>query len=584
MSGSSGGALRRLFQVLAALLALTLVATACGSDSDDADTGADNGGTEAPDEEVDTGTEDEVTETTLPQQDVEVATTEAGTTINRGGTLTVVLEAETDTWNIPAAACAVSCITIMQQVADPLTIVNSDGEVEPFLAESVDISDDFTTYTIKLREGITFHNGSPANADAMVRHFQAMAAGTLQGQVMTDILGTAEAGYLDGGMEIIDDLTISITFGKPYATFGYNIAGRTGWLMAPEFWDSETVASDTPIATGAFEMTEWTIDEQTVLTANANYWRTDADGEALPYLEEIVVRPVPDVSARQAIMEAGDAQVNADSFAENGDFWENEWEGGNLQPSEREVTYLLLNNAEGSPFANPDVRKAIAQCTDRDEYIALRAPGNELANGPFAPEALGFLDESTFPEFDPEAGATLLASTGVTAISYGTTNVPSNLITAELFADMWSQNCGIEVNIDQFDQSELITRAITGNFEVFLWRNHGQGNPGLEYVWWNSRHASGLALNFGRIIDPELDALLEQTWQTSDLDELDSLGQDISRLFGDNVYNIWLGHTEWNLPFQANVNGVGNIDTPSGNKANPSFAGRMWLTQAWISQ
>ena len=43
---------------------------------------------------------------------------------------------------------------------------------------------------------------------------------------------------------------------------------------------------------------------------------------------------------------------------------------------------------------------------------------------------------------------------------------------------------------------------------MFLWRNHGQGNPGLESIWWHSRHASGLALNFGRIVNPDLDALL----------------------------------------------------------------------------
>ena len=166
----------------------------------------------------------------------------------------------------------------------------------------------------------------------------------------------------------------------------------------------------------------------------------------------------------------------------------------------------MFNNSK-PPFDNPEMRRALALCTDRDEYIAFRAPGHQLANGPFAEGSLGYIADPGFPQFDPEAGNALLDEIGrPDEIVYGTTNVPSNLLTAELFADQWSTNCGLTVNIDQFDQSELITKAITGDFEVFLWRNHGQSNPGLEFIWWHSRHAEGLALNFGRIKDPNLDA------------------------------------------------------------------------------
>ena len=147
---------------------------------------------------------------------------------------------------------------------------------------------------------------------------------------------------------------------------------------------------------------------------------------------------------------------------------------------------------------------------------------------------------------------------------------------------MWSDNCGLNVNIDQFDQSELITRAISGDFETFLWRNHGQGNPGLEMVWWHSRHAEGLALNFGRIIDPAMDELLFESWATNDLGELDRIGQEINTLFAENVYNLWLNTAEWHNPVAAGTNGVNTVTLNGETRVVGQFAGRLFLQEAWL--
>ena len=149
--------------------------------------------------------------------------------------------------------------------------------------------------------------------------------------------------------------------------------------MAPAFWDDPNRAGALAISTGPFEMVEWTRDERTVLQRNDDYWRSDAAGNRLPYLDEVMFRPVPDDSARLATMEAGDADANLDSASINSEFWHVTWpeQGGQLvepYPS-REVSYLLLNNG-APPFDNPDLRRALALCTDREEYIAFRSPGS----------------------------------------------------------------------------------------------------------------------------------------------------------------------------------------------------------------
>jgi len=571
---------RGLMRLIALLLALAMIAAACGGSSDDADDASgddsseDDGTTDADGEASGEDSEDASDDSS----DEDDAMADGPV---RGGELSVLLEAESDTWDIPGANCAVSCITVMRAIADPLTIVNSDGEAEPFLLESFESNDDFTTWTLVMRDGVTFHDGTPAEGAAVQRTLQEMAKGVLQGQVLFDLVEGPDS------VTLVDDMTVQLEFALPSANFPLAIAERTGWLIAPSYWDNPERAGAMMVSTGPFQMTEWTRGEQTVVEANPNYWRSDANGEALPYLDSIVFRPNPDVSARRATMEAGDADLNHDSFGENSEFWNTDWidGGGNLLEPDpaRETTYLLINNAS-PPFDNPEFRRALALCTNRDEYLEFRAPGNALANGPFAEGSLGYLEDTGFPEFDAEAGNALLDEIGrPDSFVYGTTNVPSNLLTAELFVAMWEENCGLTVDIDQFDQSELITKAITGQFQMFLWRNHGQGNPGLEFVWWHSRHAEGIALNFGRITNPEIDSLLEASSATTDQGELATIAEDINRQFGENVHNIWLNTTEWANPYQANVHGIGVVSLESGNVAQTGIAGRTWLHEAWKS-
>ena len=598
----------RRSRAVAALVVGALVIAACGGDDDDtaddtatedtADEPADTGGEEPADEPADTTAEEPADTVAEDTADEPAATAEEPSAEEpsaeessgdgsempdesmapeRGGVLTFLLEAESDTWDIPGANCAVSCITVMRQVMDPLTIINDNNEVEPFLLESFENNDDYTEFTLTMRPGITFHDGTPADGAALQRNLVEMAKGILQGQVLMDLVNGPDS------IELVDDMTVKVTFGRPYATFLYAIAERTGWLFAPAYWDNPDRAGALAIGTGPFIMTEWVRGERTVLEANPNYWRTGADGAPLPYLDGIEFRPVPDDSARLATMQGGDADATHDDTGEDLEYWRTDWvdNGGQLLPPapDKEAGYLMFNSGK-PPFDNPDMRRALALCTDREEYQAFRAPENDIINGPFSEGALGYMEDPGFPQFDADAGNALLDEIGrPDEIIYGTTNTPSTQLTAELFADMWSTNCGLTVNIDEFDQSELITKAMTGDFQVFAWRNHGQNNPGLEFVWWHSRHTEGLALNFGRIIDPEIDTLMEQIQATTDQTEIDDLAKQVNQGFADGVYNLWLVSTEWEIPYARERPQRGCRDAPvrwpgRADDRRPSVAGR----------
>ena len=425
-----------------------------------------------------------------------------------------------------------------------------------------------------------FQDGTPLDGAALQRHLVETANWLLTGQLLVDLENGTDS------IELIDDKTVKVTFSRPVSVFPNFLADRIGaWVYSPSYYDDPERDSALPISTGPFQMVEWNRDETTVLARNENYWRTDSAGNPLPYLDEVVFRPNPDSFARKATMEAGDADVNMESVTDNEEFWRTTWleEGGQIVDyvPERQTSYLLLNVSK-PPFDNADVRRAVALCTDRDEFRVFRSPDNEGADGPFTEGTLGYLDDTGFPQFDAEAGSALLDEVGrPEEIVYSYQDTPGNQLNGQFFQDHWSVNCGLNVVLDPFDQAELVTRALTGNFQLAQFRNHGNEHPGWEELWWHSRHAEGLALNFGRIVNPDLDDVLDQTWATNDAAELDALAQDMNAILGENAYNLWLWHSDWIHAYAEDVHNVNEMTLGSGKPVLDSIAGRIWVQEAW---
>ena len=488
-----------------------------------------------------------------------------------GGTLTFGLEAETGQgWNPATTQCAVACHTVMRAIFDPLTIEGPSGAPEPYLLESFEANEDFTVWTLKMRPGITFHDGTPADAAALATHLDNLRGGTLTSLIMRRWESWA----------VLDDLTVEVRTAGPLAGLPALLAGQLGYLAAPSQYDDPDGATN-PVGTGPFVFTSWTPDAELVVDRNPNYWKTDAEGRQLPYLDRVVFRPIPDQDARLLAVQSGDLDVhhinsplNAPANRERYKVVE---EGSFFQ-----TTYMMLN-AAAPPFDDIRARQAVAYCTDYETYNLLRMGGNvPIANGPFGPNTPGYLADPGFPTYDPEAGRALwsqLDSPGV--VELGTTNDPFNRTTTELISQMWN-DCGIDTQITQVDQGTLISNAVFGLFQTFLWRNHNGASLENERTWWHSEYAAGLAVNFGRIVDPALDAALEAAGRTTDPDELRALAEEINRVFAAGVYNVWLNWSLWMLPHLDHVHNLAILTLPDGREILNLIEGRAFLTETWI--
>ena len=590
---------------LAALCVTALLVTACGGggdgdsggDSDDTvaeatsapTQGEGDGGDEESSEAGDGGTsgsadapeapvasEEGAPESTTAPAAPDEEAPKSGSEPNYGGSLVFGLDAETTAgWNPITTSAATSGHIVLRQLYDPLVIEGADGEPIPFLLESFSANDDYTEWTFTLRPEITFHDGSPVNSAALVRHLEELGNATLSR------LAIEEAEIQS--FEAIDDLAVKVNLGKTFVDFPLGFTSAGGFLGAPAMYDLGIDSARSPIGTGPFMLDEWVEHEVTRLVRNPNYWRTDAEGRQLPYLDAIEFRPFEDDETRFNALRAGDVDAIVDNGGRRVEEYNKDFKAY-WQGEQYSATTSVLMNTSTPPFDNQEMRRALAQCTDRQTLSAVLWDGQPPATGPFSPGTPGYLEDSGFPAYDPDAGRAVIQRLGAPSFDIITTVTTLDLLQAELLVQMWGE-CGLDVGINQMLQTEAVTTAVFGNFSVFVAVNHSGYSLAMERFWWHSGYSPPPpvpAINFGRIADPRIDAALDEVITTDDEERQRELAEEVNRAFAESVYNIWLYHSRWLVATQDYVSGIDDLSLPEGREHPKVFLGRVFLAEAWL--
>ena len=573
--------MRRTPSLLFLVILLALFAAACSSDSD-SDSASDDTG-EAEESATEATTEPATEEATAGDPAAEAATEEptAETTTAEidvpayGGELVFGIEAETTQgWNPATTQCAISCNDVMRAVFDPLFTTRDDGTITPFLLESAEPNAEYTEWTFTLRPGIEFHDGTPADAVALETHLEQLKGSPLTGKILEQL----------EVVEVLDDLSVKLILSSPNAQLPTNFGGQLGYLASPTQYASEDAATN-PIGTGPFVMETWNPNVETVVTANPNYWRTDHDGNQLPLLDKITFRPIPDRETRALALASGDIDVLHDSTTLNLPEYEANYP--TLVEDKFNQSVLLMLNNDSAPFDEPRAREAAALCTDYDTVLALRGgEATTVSNGPFGPGTPGNLADSGFPAYDPEAGRAIVDELGGVGPVTLTASVDDfNEATLELIATFWA-DCGIAIDtVEVLEQGEMLSNALGGNFQVILFRLHSGFMLDPERIWWHSANADGLiSTNFGGIRNPGIDAALDAARLTDDPVAQAELAEEINRLFGAAVHNIWLYYSKWLHPHDPSVQDLGKYSLPDGSDGLQFLEGRVSLAETWISE
>ena len=311
---------------------------------------------------------------------------------------------------------------------------------------------------------------------------------------------------------------------------------------------------------------------------------------AYPYLDEITFKVIPDSQVRKTALEAGDLDMLSTSDAgvilemkDNADL------PTLLQAQYSETNYILLHLTK--PYlADKSVRCALLQAIDKQDLIDTIDGGNGVpANGPFSPGQEGYLEDNGSLPYDPAAAKAAIdayeAANGPLTINYSTTTASRSLQVAQYVQAAWGE-IGVDVTITQIEQSKLINNALFGDpaFDAFGWRNHAGLFVDSQYFWWHSSAAKDdgqLALNFGRLRDPKIDAALEASRSETDPDKRRADAETVNRQFASECWIIPTSYTQWGVIHNTSVNGIGQTVTPDGSgtlRDGAGFPGQVWLT------
>ena len=309
------------------------------------------------------------------------------------------------------------------------------GDYVGLLARSFSKSSDMKSWTFTLRSGITFHDGTPFNADAVVANFNAItgrigAAAFARGQATAKQQGRSDAEALAAGRAAlaavghtigtgtaftaniraitkVDDLTVRFDLDRAQNDFPATLYASGRFVMrAPAQLADAKSCSERPIGTGPFKIVSWNPNEM-VVEKNANYWRTDPVTNArLPYLDRITFTNVKEGSQRAAAVrrgtyDAGQFTVAADSTfirdLRNRRSVVREWRSA----VEYYPSVWLNQGRPGSPFKNADARRAVLSCIDLRSFNNVRLRGLGTVPRSLVGNKSDMYDTRGFHSFDP---------------------------------------------------------------------------------------------------------------------------------------------------------------------------------------
>lgn len=344
------------------------------------------------------------------------------------------------------------------------------------LAESYSLSEDGTTYTFKLREGVKFHNGRPVTA-ADVKYSlertsnpatKSPGAGFFSPIKGFDEMSKGEASTLSG-IKVIDDHTLSIELYAPNATFlhvmGLNFASVVPKEVVEEFGED---FGKNPVGTGAYSLADWTLGQRLVFEKNPDYFR-----EGVPYIDSITFEVGQDPLVALQRLERDEVDVAGDGippakflqFKKDPRFKDLMVTGDQLHTG-----YLTLN-VTLPPLDKLEVRQAINMAINKDRIVRIINGRATPANQPLPPAMPGYEENYEGYPFDPEAAKKLLAKAGF-ADGFETELFVMNTDPQPRIAQAMQQdlaNIGITATIKSLAQANVIAAGGVQDQAPMVW-------------------------------------------------------------------------------------------------------------------
>ncbi len=589
-------------KILALMLAFSLFAIGCGGGDDDSGSSASSSSEssasetteEAPAEEEEAEeeaeeeeAEEEAEEEEAEEEEAPIVETQEESVLEPvfGGTLRWGLEAEVDGINPTASALSAPGLTMMNAVFDTLAAFDQDGNWVPHLAESFASSEDCKTWTMTLREGVNFHDGTPLNAEAVSVNFLTQFSDPLVGLAVRPYYVSAEEA-----LTIVDDLTVIFNLSDANCGFPSALTGQLGATASPQ-WLAAALEDPTldqqPVGTGPFVFDSRTEDSVTTFVRNENYWGGDV------YLDAIEFYPVTDGAVRTQLLLEGELDALATTDVESIARLAEEDSITQVFDDTGDESFLMLNSQK-APFDDIRARQAITHATPRNNYNTLiNLDVTRKADQMFTPESPYFNEDIVQLSDKPDLAGPLVdaycqdnpdnCSGGKIDIEYqysGPSVVGERV--ADLLVEGWSDFFNVEVQV--LPQDQHIQEAAFGLYNSIGWRQFGAVNPGDDRVWLLCRAIGGISLNWPRYCDEDRDAIILQADAASTVEEKAPLYQELSEMINEEYLYVFYNHTLWTISMADGVENLCGVSTAEDVKMRCQINGRTFFQSTFFAE
>lgn len=457
---------------------------------------------------------------------------------------------------------------VTKQILEGLLEFDKDSfELQPGLAHDWEVSEDGLNYTFYLEEGVTFHDGSEFNAEAVKTNFERWAdpeheyAFTEDGYVYA-MYGTMFGGYKgDEGhvikeINVINDHEIEFVLNQPLGFFLQNLGMSYFGITSPQALEEHGSAiNENPVGTGPFKFVSWSKDDTIILEKNEDYRK-----EGLPKLNQVIFQVIPDNAARLIALRSGEIDMMDGLNPDDAAAIETEEGIELLTRGENNFGYVGFHTQK-PPLDQKEVRQAINYAIDKQAIAdALYAGYATTAKNPLPPVYLGFNDEVEGYAYDPDKARELLAEAGYedgleielmmspTARPY----MPDPETVAQIVQSNLA-DIGIELTITSNEWAPYLELTEQGEHQMYIMGWSGtNGDP--DYFLSSLLHSSNIGASNNTFYDnPEVDALLDEAKRAVDQEERAELYKEAQALISEDSPMVTLVHSTPVMAVSSNV-------------------------------
>ena len=386
--------------------------------------------------------------------------------------------------NNPANSALMATRTIYETLFEK----TDDGTMSGLLAKTASSSDDLKTWTITLREGIAFHDGSAFNAAAVIANFNAITGRTALGAyVANGLAGLSTQSHTIGtgtaftanivSFTATSEYEVQFNLDRPQNDFPSTLyASGRFFMRSPAQLADPTKCAQSPVGTGPFTFSSWKA-EQLVVVKNADYWRKDpSTGAQLPYLDKITFTNVKETSQRGAAVRSATLDASFFSAATDG-VTIRDLRGRTdtvteyKSPSEYYPSLWLNQGKPNSPFSYLSARKAVLSCLDRENFVAVRTQGEtDIATSIVGSQSLMYSTKG-FPKYSVTDSrnfvATYTEESGKPNLSFvfPVDTSTASQANARFLKNMWA-NCDIKADYVIEETANIIAKAFNASPQI----------------------------------------------------------------------------------------------------------------------